>query len=51
VNDPFSATLALKKCWSEMSGIDFDIYVDKFAYESWLDVLQGLVMAKEKDSW
>lgn len=31
-------------------GIDFDLYVDKPTYESWLNLLKGLVMAKEKDS-
>ncbi|KAH8101407.1 cyclin-domain-containing protein [Cristinia sonorae] len=54
------------KTWSEVSGIelaelnrmerefllgiDFDLYVDKPTYESWLNLLKGLVMAKEKDS-
>jgi hypothetical protein len=31
-------------------GIDFSLYVDKTTYESWLNLLKGLVMAKEKDS-
>ncbi|KZT20574.1 hypothetical protein NEOLEDRAFT_837755 [Neolentinus lepideus HHB14362 ss-1] len=31
-------------------GVDFDLYVDKSTYESWLNLLKGLVMAKEKDS-
>ena len=31
-------------------GIDFDLYVDKTTYDSWLNLLKGLVMAKEKDS-
>ncbi|THH31557.1 hypothetical protein EUX98_g2615 [Antrodiella citrinella] len=54
------------KTWSEVSGIeltelnrmerefllgiDFDLYVDKTTYDSWLNLLKGLVMAKEKDS-
>ncbi|KDQ51302.1 hypothetical protein JAAARDRAFT_62518 [Jaapia argillacea MUCL 33604] len=54
------------KTWSEISsislseinrmerefllGIDFNLYVDKQTYESWLNLLKGLVMAKEKDS-
>ncbi|KAH9927419.1 cyclin-domain-containing protein [Epithele typhae] len=54
------------KTWSEVSGIelseinrmereflmgiDFDLYVNKPTYESWLNLLTGLVMAKEKDS-
>ncbi|TFK48047.1 hypothetical protein OE88DRAFT_1665098 [Heliocybe sulcata] len=54
------------KTWSEISsislneinkmereflmGVDFDLYVDKSTYESWLNLLKGLVMAKEKDS-
>ena len=53
------------KTWSEVSGIelsevnrmereflmgiDFDLYVNKPTYESWLNLLTGLVMAKEKD--
>lgn len=31
-------------------GIDFGLYVDKTTYESWLNLLKGLVMAKERDS-
>lgn len=31
-------------------GIDFGLYVDKTTYISWLNLLQGLVMAKERDS-
>lgn len=54
------------KTWSEVSGInleeinrmerefllgiDFGLYVDKSTYISWLNLLQGLVMAKERDS-
>ncbi|KAH9920326.1 cyclin-domain-containing protein [Fomitopsis serialis] len=54
------------KTWSEVSGIeltevnkmekefllgiDFGLYVDKSTYESWLNLLQGLVMAKERES-
>ncbi|KAL0950563.1 hypothetical protein HGRIS_007365 [Hohenbuehelia grisea] len=54
------------KTWSEVSGIDlneinkmerefllgvdFNLYVDKVTYESWLNLLKGLVMAKERDS-
>ncbi|OBZ78678.1 Cyclin-U4-3 [Grifola frondosa] len=54
------------KTWSEVSGIDlqevnkmerefllgidFDLYVDKTTYESWLNLLKGLVMSKERDS-
>ncbi|EJF55937.1 hypothetical protein DICSQDRAFT_94236 [Dichomitus squalens LYAD-421 SS1] len=54
------------KTWSEVSGIelgevnrmerefllglDFDLYVNKATYESWLKFLTGLVMNKEKDS-
>ena len=54
------------KTWSEVSGIelgevnrmerefllglDFDFYVNKLTYESWLKFLTGLVMNKEKDS-
>ena len=33
-----------------LMGIDFDLYVNKPTYESWLNLLTGLVMAKEKDS-
>ena len=54
------------KTWSEVSGIDleeinrmereflfgvdFNLYVDKSTYESWLNLLKGLIMAKERDS-
>lgn len=54
------------KTWSEVSGIsleevnrmerefllgiDFGLYVDKTTYLSWLNLLKGLVMAKERDS-
>ncbi|KAH9947355.1 cyclin-domain-containing protein [Amylocystis lapponica] len=54
------------KTWSEVSGIeldeinrmerefllgiDFGLYVDKTTYDSWLNLLKGLIMAKEKDS-
>ncbi|CAL1696819.1 unnamed protein product [Somion occarium] len=54
------------KTWSEVSGIaleelnkmereflmgiDFSLYVDEATYDSWLNLLKGLVMAKEKDS-
>ncbi|GLB36793.1 putative cyclin [Lyophyllum shimeji] len=54
------------KTWSEVSGIDlaeinrmeqefligvdFNLYVDKPTYESWLNLLKGLVLAKERDS-
>ena len=31
-------------------GLDFDLYVNKSTYESWLKFLTGLVMNKEKDS-
>ncbi|KAF8880915.1 hypothetical protein CPB84DRAFT_260124 [Gymnopilus junonius] len=53
------------KTWSEVSGIeldeinrmerefllgvDFNLYVDKVTYESWLNLLKGLVLAKERD--
>jgi hypothetical protein len=30
-------------------GIDFSLYVNKTTYESWLNLLKGLVMAKEVD--
>lgn len=32
-----------------MLGIDFNLYVDQDTYESWRDLLKGLVMAKERD--
>ncbi|KAJ2915325.1 hypothetical protein MD484_g5103, partial [Candolleomyces efflorescens] len=54
------------KTWSEVSGIDlaeinhmerefllgvdFNLYVDKPTYESWLNLLKGLVQAKERDA-
>ncbi|KAF8637773.1 hypothetical protein AX17_002582 [Amanita inopinata Kibby_2008] len=54
------------KTWSEVSGIDlaeinrmerefllgvdFNLYVDKSTYESWLNLLKGLVLTKERDS-
>ncbi|KAJ3805783.1 cyclin-domain-containing protein [Lentinula aff. lateritia] len=54
------------KTWSEVSGIelteinrmereflmgvDCNLYVDKATYESWLNLLKGLVLAKERDS-
>ncbi|KAF9261516.1 hypothetical protein L218DRAFT_488972 [Marasmius fiardii PR-910] len=54
------------KTWSEVSGIDlseinrmerefligvdFNLYVDRATYESWLNLLKGLVMAKERDT-
>ncbi|KAI0045731.1 hypothetical protein FA95DRAFT_1521155 [Auriscalpium vulgare] len=53
------------KTWSEVSGIelseinkmereflegiDFGLYVDKATYDSWVNLLKGLVMAKERD--
>ena len=30
-------------------GINFNLYVDQYTYESWRDLLKGLVMAKERD--
>jgi hypothetical protein len=33
-----------------LMGVDFSLYVDKATYESWLNLLKGLVMAKERDS-
>lgn len=32
-----------------MHGVDFNLYVDKATYEAWLNLLKGLVLAKEKD--
>ncbi|KAF9552705.1 hypothetical protein CPC08DRAFT_262103 [Agrocybe pediades] len=32
-----------------LSGVDFNLYVDKATYEAWLNLLKGLVLAKEKD--
>jgi len=31
-------------------GVDFNLYVDKPTYASWLNLLKGLVMAKERDA-
>ena len=31
-------------------GVDFDLYVDKSTYASWLNLLKGLVHAKERDA-
>jgi hypothetical protein len=31
-------------------GVDFNLYVDKPTYESWLNLLKGLVLTKERDS-
>ena len=33
-----------------LAGVDFNLYVDKSTYESWLNLLKGLIMAKERDS-
>ena len=33
-----------------LTGIGHGLYVDKPTYESWLNLLKGLVMAKERDS-
>ena len=33
-----------------LAGVDFNLYVDKPTYESWLNLLKGLVQAKEKDA-
>jgi hypothetical protein len=32
-----------------LKGIDFRLYVDKATYESWLQLLKGLVLAKERE--
>ena len=32
-----------------LRGVDFNLYVDQETYESWRDLLKGLVMAKERD--
>lgn len=32
-----------------LTGIDFNLYVDQDTYQSWRDLLKGLVMAKERD--
>lgn len=61
----FSSNTYTNKTWSDVSGIplleinkmereillgiDFSLYVNKTTYESWLNLLKGLVMAKEKD--
>lgn len=31
-------------------GVDFNLYVDKMTYASWLNLLKGLVLAKERDA-
>ena len=62
----FFSNTYTNKTWSEVSGIDleeinrmereflvgvdFNLYVDKSTYESWLNLLKGLIMAKERDS-
>ena len=62
----FNSNTYTNKTWSEVSGIDleeinrmereflvgvdFNLYVDKSTYESWLNLLKGLIMAKERDS-
>lgn len=33
-----------------LMGVDFNLYVDKATYMSWLNLLKGLVSAKERDS-
>ncbi|KAJ3825319.1 cyclin-domain-containing protein [Lentinula raphanica] len=33
-----------------LMGVDCNLYVDKPTYESWLNLLKGLVLAKERDS-
>ncbi|KAH0589992.1 hypothetical protein H2248_000174 [Termitomyces sp. 'cryptogamus'] len=33
-----------------LAGVDFNLYVDQPTYESWLNLLKGLVLAKERDS-
>ena len=61
----FSSNTYTNKTWSDVScipleeinkmereillGIDFSLYVNKTTYDSWLNLLKGLVMAKEKD--
>ncbi len=32
-----------------LTGVDYNLYVDKATYEAWLNLLKGLVMAKERD--
>src|ERR1700678_2805006 len=62
----FYSNTYTNKTWSEVSGIDleeinrmehefligvdFNLYVDISTYESWLNLLKGLIMAKECDS-
>jgi len=64
--DFFSSNTYTNKTWSEVSGIsldeinrmerefllgvDFNLYVDKTTYASWLNLLKGLVLAKERDA-
>jgi hypothetical protein len=61
----FTSNTYTNKTWSEVSGIeleeinrmerefllgvDFNLYVDKPTYEAWLNLLKGLVWAKERD--
>lgn len=61
----FCSNTYTNKTWSEVSGIelteinrmekefltgiDYNLYVDKATYEAWLNLLKGLVMAKERD--
>lgn len=61
-----SSNTYTNKTWSEVSGIsldeincmerefltgvDFNLYVDKTTYASWLNLLKGLVIAKERDA-
>lgn len=33
-----------------LTGVDFNLYVDKTTYASWLNLLKGLVIAKERDA-
>jgi hypothetical protein len=33
-----------------LKGAEFSLYVDKATYESWLNLLKGLVLAKERDN-
>ena len=32
-----------------LQGVDFRLYVDKSTYDSWLNLLRGLVLAKERE--
>ena len=32
-------------------GVDFNLYVDKSTYESWLNLLKELIMVKEPRVW